>query len=153
MSDTPSILFICLGNICRSPMAEGAMRALIEASGRKILVDSAGTGSWHTGEPPDRRAQVTARNHGIDISDQRARQVTPEDFRSFTHIVAMDRNNLSELRRIRPTNATAGLSLMLDHTTAQAGVDVADPYYGGAEGFEATWRDVAEGSIGLLAKL
>lgn len=153
MRDTPSILFVCLGNICRSPMAEGAMRTLLQASDRDILVDSAGTGGWHLGDPPDRRALVTARKHGVDISDLRARQVTPEDFRRFTHIVAMDRNNLSELRRLQPENATAELSLMMDHTSGHAGRDVADPYYGGAEGFEATWRDVAEGAAGIFAKL
>lgn len=153
MSDTPSILFVCLGNICRSPMAEGAMRKLAELDKRDIQIDSAGTGSWHVGEAPDRRAQATALKHGVDISNLRARQVAPEDFHRFTHIVAMDRNNLSELRRMKPANATAELSLMLDHAGGPGGRDVADPYYGGAEGFVETWRDVMEGAAGLLAKL
>lgn len=153
MSDTPSILFVCLGNICRSPMAEGAMRKLAVSDKRDIRIDSAGTGGWHVGEPPDRRAQATALKHGADISNLRARQIALEDFHRFTQIVAMDRNNLSELRRMNPANATAEISLMLDHAGEPAGREVADPYYGGTEGFETTWRDVMEGAAGLLAKL
>ncbi len=150
MRETPSILFVCLGNICRSPLAEAAFLKLAGEAGLWIEVDSAGTGDWHTGEPPDKRAQATARRHGVDISGARARQVSLEDFSRFTHIVALDRHNLQSLNAIRPDDATAVLSLLLDHVPGARRRDVRDPYYGDASGFEETWRDVMDGSRGLL---
>lgn len=143
------ILFVCLGNICRSPMAEGAMRREAEARRLRIEVDSAGTGGWHAGDPPDRRAQATARRHGVDISGQRARQVTRADFARFTHVVAMDGDNFLALERLRPDGG-AELVLMLDHLAGREGQGVADPYYGGDDGFEAVWADI-EGAVRGLA--
>ena len=149
----PSVLFVCLGNICRSPLAEGAFRAAADARGLQLGVDSAGTGGWHVGAPPDPRAQAVARAHGVDISGLRARQVTAADFELFTHVVAMDRDNLAALRRLGGASGGARLSLLLDHVPGRAGGDVADPYYGGPEGFLATWADVWAGAEGLLSGL
>lgn len=148
-----SILFVCLGNICRSPMAEGAMRHVAEREGIDIEIDSGGTGDWHVGNPPDRRAQDTARANGIDISRQCARQVLPGDFEAFDHIVAMDRSVLEDLQAIRPSDAHAELSLFMDHVRGKEGQDVTDPYYGERDGFSDVWRDVMAGVEGLLAKL
>ncbi len=147
---TPRILFVCLGNICRSPMAEGALRAGAAARGLNIETVSAGTGDWHVGHPPDRRAQATALAHGIDISGLRGRQVDPDDFHLFTHIVAMDRENLRDLKGLRPAQGTAALLLMLDHLPGREGTGVTDPYYGGDDGFEAVWQDIAGAVEGLL---
>ena len=148
-----SILFVCLGNICRSPLAEAAMRQAMTERGIDIGVDSAGTGDWHVGKPPDRRAQAIARLHGADISGYRARQVNAEDFLRFTHIVAMDVDNLADLEAMSPSGATARLSLLLDHVEGRAGDSVADPYFGGDEGFAVTWADVKDGVSALLAAL
>lgn len=131
-------------------MAEGALRHLAARAGIALHVDSAGTGDWHVGEPPDGRAQATARRHGVDISGLRGRQVTAADFRRFDHVVALDHGNLGNLRALRPADATARLSLLLDHVPGRAGQAVADPYYGGADGFETTWADVTAGAAGLL---
>jgi len=149
----PSVLFVCLGNICRSPLAEGALRAAAEERGVDLFVDSAGTSDWHIGSEPDRRAQAIAARNGINISRQRARQVRPEDFLRFDHIVAMDGENLANLKAIAPAGATASLSLMLDHVPGREGQAVADPYFGDSAGFEATWRDVTLGAGALLEKL
>lgn len=145
-----SILFVCLGNICRSPMAEGAMRMVCEERGTECIIDSAGTGSWHIGDPPDGRAQSAARAHGVDISNQKARQISVEDFHRFEQIVAMDRSVFGDLEALRPETASATLSLFLDHVTDREGQDVADPYYGGDDGFAVAWADVAAGAQALL---
>ncbi len=150
---TPSILFVCLGNICRSPLAEGALRAEAERLRLDLIVDSAGTGSWHAGEPPDPRAQAAARRNGVDISGLRARQVRPADFRRFTHLIALDHDNLANLRHLAPADATADLSLLLDHVPGREGQPVADPYFGDDDGFDTTWADVAAGARGLLHTL
>lgn len=147
------VLFVCLGNICRSPLAEAAMRQAVAARRLDIEIDSAGTGDWHVGKPPDRRAQKVARRYGADISAYRGRQVTAADFLLFTHIVALDAANLQDLQALRPADATAQLSLLLDHVPERAGVGVADPYFGGDEGFEVTWADVTAGVEGLLQAL
>jgi len=148
-----SVLFVCLGNICRSPLAEAAFRNEAERLGIDVEIDSAGTGDWHIGHPPDRRAVAVARKNGVDISHLRARQVTPQDFHRFDHIVALDAQNLSNLRRMQPSDGKAELSLLLDHVEGRQGEAVADPYYGEAEHFDATWNDVAEGAKGLARKL
>lgn len=150
MSTKPAVLFVCLGNICRSPLAEAAFRAEAARAGLDVEIDSAGTGSWHVGEPPDSRAQATALRYGIDISRYRARQVEAGDFRRFTHIVALDRKNLAALRSIQPRDATAELSLLLDHVAGREGEAVADPYWGDEAHFEITWADVSAGARGLL---
>lgn len=149
----PSVLFVCLGNICRSPLAEAALRAEAERIGLELTVDSAGTGDWHAGEPPDERAQRTALRNGVDISGLRARQVRPADFRRFTHIVALDHDNLSNLRKLAPTDATAELSLLLDHVEGRAGQAVADPWFGDEAGFDVTWAEVTAAAKGLAARL
>lgn len=148
-----SLLFVCLGNICRSPLAEGAMRGEARRRGLAVEVDSAGTGDWHAGEPPDPRAVAVAARHGVDISGLRARQVTPDDFRRFTHLIALDGDNLRNLRRLAPADATAELSLLLDHAPGRRGQTVADPYFGDAAGFETTWADVNAGVAGLADTL
>ena len=150
---TPAILFVCLGNICRSPLAEAAFRVEAERAGLAVHIDSAGTGDWHVGSPPDPRAQATARRHGIDISQYRGRQVAPEDFRRFTHIFALDRENLHNLRNMAPAGHAAHLALLMDMVPGRAGAAVKDPYFGGDEGFEETWHDVAAAARALAEML
>ncbi len=150
---SPSVLFVCLGNICRSPLADGVLRALAEERGIAVHVDSAGTGDWNLGRAPDPRSQAIARRHGHDISDLRARLVTPDDFRRFDHIVAMDASNLANLEAMRPADGRAHLSRLLDHAPHTGIADVPDPYYGEADGFEETYRLVLAGVEGLLARL
>ncbi|SNS32919.1 protein-tyrosine phosphatase [Sphingomonas laterariae] len=149
----PAVLFVCLGNICRSPLAEAAFREEAERAGLDVTIDSAGTGDWHLGHAPDKRAQAVAKRHGVDISGYRARQVTPDDFRDFTHIVALDANNFADLRALAPADASAELSLLLDHVAGREGEAVADPYYGDDAGFDVTWADVTAGARGLLDRL
>ncbi|MCJ2179457.1 low molecular weight protein-tyrosine-phosphatase [Novosphingobium album (ex Hu et al. 2023)] len=146
----PSVLFVCLGNICRSPLAEAALRHQAQATGLDLMVDSAGTGSWHIGNPPDPRSRAEALRHGIDISSYRARQVCRDDFTRFEQIVALDHQNLADLRQAAPATSRARLTLLLDHVPGMKGQDVADPYFGGPEGFEATWRQVHEATGHLL---
>lgn len=148
-----SILFVCLGNICRSPLAEAAMRAEVDAAGLDIMVDSAGTGDWHVGAAPDRRAQATARRYGIDISAYRGRQVEAADFTRFSYIFALDSENLRNLRRLAPPDATARLALLMDRVPGRIGDSVQDPYYGGDEGFEVTWSDVTAAARAIAVSL
>jgi protein-tyrosine phosphatase len=124
------ILFVCMGNICRSPTAEGVMRRLIDEAGLDIEVDSAGTGGWHAGEPPDERATLAARRRGVTLSGA-ARQVTPADFRRFDMLIALDRSNLRDLLALAPDEEAAAKVRLL-----VADADVPDPYYGGDRGFE-----------------
>lgn len=142
-----------MGNICRSPLAEAAFRLEAERRGLEVEVDSAGTGGWHAGDPPDRRAQAVARRHGVEIGGYKARQVQVSDFRRFSHIVALDRDNLADLRARRPADATAELLLLLDAVEGRQGRSVADPYYGDDAGFEVTWRDVVAGAKGLVKRI
>lgn len=148
-----SVLFVCLGNICRSPLAEAALRAEAERVGLELEVDSAGTGDWHLGYPPDPRSVAVAERNGVDISHLRARQVRPEDFHAFDHIVALDLQNLSNLEAMRPAGGRAELSLLMDHVPGREGQAVADPYYGEDSHFDTTWREVTEGAVALVRKL
>ncbi len=150
---THKILFVCLGNICRSPLAEAAFAAAALEAGLAVEVDSAGTGGWHVGEPPDPRAIAVARQHGANIASLRGRQVAQADFRRFDQIFALDRDNLAALRRMAPADATADLALLLDLVPGRAGQGVHDPYYGPDAGFEETWRDVAAAAHALVAQL
>ena len=148
-----SVLFVCLGNICRSPLAEAALR---DEAGRRrldLIVDSAGTGDWHAGEPPDPRAQAVAARNAVDISGLRARQVTRGDFRRFTHIVALDEQNLADLKRLAPDDTTATLSLLLDHVPGRQGQGVVDPWFGDEAGFDVTWAEVTAAAQGLADRL
>ena len=149
---SPAILFLCLGNICRSPLAEGAARAAFAGAGIDARLDSAGTGDWHVGHAPDRRAQAEARRRGADISMLRGRQLSPEDFYRFDRILAADETNLREARAIAPADGTARLQLMLDLVPGRAGESVTDPYYGDDGGFAATWDDVSAVAAALVAE-
>jgi protein-tyrosine phosphatase len=148
-----SVLFVCMGNICRSPLAEGAFRAEAARRGLAVEADSAGTAGWHAGQPPDRRAIAAAARHGIDISRQRARKISAADFNAFDQIVALDADNLADLEALRPAGSRAILSLLLDHVPGREGESVADPYYGGEEHFDRAWRDVEAGVRGLAGAL
>lgn len=148
-----SILFVCLGNICRSPLAEAALREEARRLRLDLIIDSAGTGNWHAGEPPDRRAQAVALKNGVDISPLRARQVTKADFRRFTHIVALDEQNLADLRRMVPHDATAELSLLLDWLPGREGQGVVDPWFGEDAGFDVTWAEVTEAARAMVQAL
>ena len=148
-----SVLFVCLGNICRSPLAEAAFRAEAERLGLDVHIDSAGTGDWHIGHPPDRRAIAVAERNGVDIAHLRARQVRREDFFTFDHIVALDAQNLADLCALRPDDAQAAIALLLDHVPGREGEAVADPYYGDEAGFDQTWSDVVEGARALARKV
>ena len=153
MSDCPAILFVCLGNICRSPLAEAAFRAEAERQGLAAEADSAGTGDWHVGHPPDPRAQAVALRHGIDISGHQARQVQLADFDRFTRIFALDTENLKALRAMAPPESRATLHLLLDIVPGREGEAVRDPYFGDAAGFDATWADVSQAARDLAAML
>ncbi|MEX2528873.1 MAG: low molecular weight protein-tyrosine-phosphatase [Gemmatimonadota bacterium] len=159
MTRRSSVLFVCLGNICRSPLAEGIFLSLLQAEGleNRIQVDSAGTGGWHVGEAPDPRSRAVAQQNGIELTS-RARQVAPQDFARFQWVIAMDRENRNELGNVQTVQGgPARLHLLLefhpeapDVTGASGGVDVPDPYYGGPDGFQTVQRLVQEGCEGLL---
>lgn len=148
----PSILFVCLGNICRSPLAEAALRARAVAAGVAMTIDSAGTGDWHVGRPPDPRAQETARRHGLDISTYRARQVTSEDFTRFGHVFALDQQNLKDLRRLEPSRHIAEVGLLMNLVPGRKGTAVIDPYYGDEDDFEQAWADVDAAAEALVRR-
>jgi protein-tyrosine phosphatase len=149
------VLFVCLGNICRSPTAEGVFRRMLAqaAPGLDVEVDSAGTAGYHIGEPPDPRSQRAAKARGVDLSGLRARRVTPGDFSHFDIILAMDADNLADLEAMRPANARARLQRFLDYAPEQSRRDVPDPYYGDADGFEIVLDLCAAASRGLIAAL
>lgn len=153
MAGKHAVLFVCLGNICRSPLAEAAFKAEAARIGLDVDVDSAGIGGWHAGEPPDLRARTVAKRHGADINAYRARKVTAQDFRRYSHIIGLDHENLAALKAMRPADATAELSLLLDHVEGRRGEAVADPYYGDEEDFETTWADVTHGAQALARRL
>ncbi|MEO0625142.1 MAG: low molecular weight protein-tyrosine-phosphatase [Pseudomonadota bacterium] len=142
------ILCICLGNICRSPMAEGALRRMAEQTGLAIEVDSAGTGAYHIGNPPDPRGLEVAAARGYDNTTQRARQVETADFQTFDLLLAMDASNLATLRRLCPQNAEAELRLF--HPD---GLDIPDPYYGDIPDYEHALDMVEESARALIATL
>jgi protein-tyrosine phosphatase len=148
-----SVLFVCLGNICRSPTAHGVFAQRVSAAGLsdRIRVDSAGTGDWHVGEPPDPRTQRHARARGYELGSLRARQLHAGDFGRFDFVLAMDRANLAELERACPRDFRGELGLFLAHARAADGVlEVPDPYYGGAQGFETVLDLVEDAAEGLL---
>jgi protein-tyrosine phosphatase len=146
------ILFVCLGNICRSPTAEAVFRHIVarEAPDLDVTIASAGIGSWHIGEPPDERAQAAARRRGFDMSRQRARQIRREDLIEFDLILAMDRENLAELQRRAPTEGRERVRLFLEFADEPDVDEVPDPYYGGDEGFERVLDLTESAARGLL---
>lgn len=147
------VLFVCMGNICRSPTAHGIFREQVRQAGlqAEIIIDSAGTHAYHIDEPPDSRSIETAHRYGIDISDLRARQVSAADFASFDYIFAMDRDNLERLQMQCSTNDQHKLSLM--RALAGEELDVPDPYYGGSSGFDVVFQMLTTASSALLASL
>ena len=149
------VLFVCLGNICRSPTAHGVFAQIVAEAGldSELLVDSAGTGAWHVGEPPDGRATIAARERGYDLSPLRARQVDSADFDRFHYILAMDRANLMHLEALAPEHFGGHLGLFLDFHPNSSEREVPDPYYSGEDGFDHVLDLVEEASRGLLQAL
>ncbi len=149
------MLFVCLGNICRSPTAEGVLRAFVEEAGlsERIAIDSAGTYAYHAGEPPDRRSQQAAALRGYDLSALRGRRALREDFTRFDYILAMDRSNLADLRALRPAEGKAALHLFLEFAPSSGFEEVPDPYGGGEKGFDLVLDLIEEASRGFLAHL
>ena len=149
------VLFVCTGNICRSPTAEGVFRKLVidAGIGDKIFVDSAGTGAWHVDQAPDRRSQEAARKRGIDLSAQRARQVTTDDFKNFDYVLAMDTANLRILSELCPSDLVSSISLFLDYAPSLKRREVPDPYHGGGRGFEVVLDLIEAASNGLLSHI
>jgi protein-tyrosine phosphatase len=149
-----SVLFVCLGNICRSPLAEGVLRHIAGEAGlsARIMTGSAGTGGWHQGDPPDRRSIAVAAQNGIDLTPLRARQIRKADFSDFDLILGMDRSNVSNLLRIAPDTARKRVHLFSTLTLGEAW-EVPDPYYGGASDFERVYHMVSEGCRSLVERL
>lgn len=152
MKEKVLVLFVCMGNICRSPTAEGVFRHVVESANLSnwITTDSAGTHAYHIGEQPDRRAQQTARNRGIELSDLRARKVVSEDFDRFDYVIAMDNDNYQILRQVADNKNHQHLKLFLDFSDKYKETEVPDPYYGGEQGFEHVFDLVESASYGLL---
>lgn len=147
------VLFVCLGNICRSPLAEGVLRAVVAETGREghFEIDSAGTGGWHVGSPPDPRSVAVAARNGIDISQQRCRRIEAADFERFDLILAMDRGNLDDLLALAPAGLHAKVHMFLDYSLGQD-AEITDPYYGGADGFDRAYRIIREASLSLVGR-
>jgi protein-tyrosine phosphatase len=152
------ILFVCMGNICRSPTAEAVMRSLVREAGLEdeIELESAGIGDWHAGQPPDRRATAAAQRRGVTLEGT-ARQVGPRDFEDFDLLLAMDRDNMRELQALAPdTEAAEKVRMLREFDPESAGapdLDVPDPFYGGAQGFETVLDQVEAACRGLLESL
>ena len=145
------VLFVCMGNICRSPTAHGVFQALVDEQdlGHAIRVDSAGTHSYHVGSPPDPRSQSTARARGVDLSGLRARRFESADFRQFEYLLAMDTGNLADMNAIRPDDAVTSAELMLRYAERFTQREIPDPYYGN-DGFELVYDMVEDAARGLL---
>ncbi len=149
------VLMVCMGNICRSPLAHGRFEHLVKEAGlgSRITVDSAGTHAYHVGEPPDRRSQQTALRRGIDISGQRARKVSLSDFEVFDYLLAMDRDNQALLMSIAPPKHRHKVRLFLEFAPELNEREVPDPYYGGQSGFEGVYDLIDAASQGLLEEI
>lgn len=150
-----SVLFVCMGNICRSPTAHGVFRRLVHESGlgEQIAIDSAGTHGYHVGEMPDRRARETARRRGIELEDLRARQAVAGDFLSFDYVLAMDQDNYFSLLEICPRGMQHKLQLFMDYAPEMRTREVPDPYYGGPTGFERVFDLIEAAAQGLLDEI
>ena len=149
------ILFVCLGNICRSPTAEGVFRQVVQRAAltELITIDSAGTHAYHVGDPPDARAQAAAARRGIDLSGLRGRQAIARDIKEFDYILAMDRENLSNLRAICPPGLENKLRLFLEFAAARPEKEVPDPYFGGESGFDRVLDMIEDAADGLLVHI
>ncbi len=149
------VLFVCMGNICRSPTAQAIFRRLVTEAGlgEAIEIDSAGTHAYHVGNPPDPRAQETALRRGMDLSDLRARQVCAEDFERFDYILAMDEDNYTSLSLVCPAEHQRKLRLLMEYATHWGEREVPDPYYGGDQGFERVFDMVEAACRGLLEEI
>ena len=150
--EVQSILFVCLGNICRSPMAAGITRQLAARRQPALTVEAAGVGPWHVGKPPDGRAIATAQRHGIDLTEDRARMITEDDFRDFDLILAMDSAVLADIWQRVPSDATARIGLF-HAVAADRERDVPDPYYGGDDGFDLVFDEIETAARSLIARL
>jgi protein-tyrosine phosphatase len=153
LKEKVKVLFVCMGNICRSPTAHGVFERLVKDSGMSdwIEVDSAGTHAYHVGEQPDRRSQQTALTHGLDLSYIRARRVRSEDFDYFDYVLAMDQNNYRDLSQLCSLDNCHKLHLFLSFAPQlKSQIEVPDPYYGGAKGFDNVYSMVAQASEGLI---
>lgn len=149
-SATKAVLFVCMGNICRSPSAEGVFRAHAGAAGLDLHIDSAGTHAYHIGEAPDPRSQQFAARRGIDLSQQRARKLTADDFEKFDLLLAMDKENLARMKAACPLQHLHKLKLMMDYASHSDSEIVPDPYYGGADGFDLVLDYIEDASAGLI---
>jgi protein-tyrosine phosphatase len=154
-SSKQKVLFVCLGNICRSPTAHGVFEHMVAQRKLQhaIEVDSCGTGDWHLGRAPDRRASTEASKRGYDLSHLRARQVSRDDFAQFDYILAMDRQNLADLQRLCPEGYRGRLALFLDYAPGSSISEVPDPYYGGDDGFNQVLDLIESASEGLLQEV
>ena len=148
------ILFVCMGNICRSPLAQGVFESVLRREGLEgeVFVDSAGTGPWHAGHPPDERAQRSASSRGLDLSSQRARRVTPDDCHTFDYVLTMDEENYRTVAALCRGGDTE-VRPFLDFAPGRAETEVPDPFYGGSQGFEHVMNLVEEASEGLLEEI
>jgi len=155
MSRTVSVLFVCTGNICRSPTAEAVTRKMARDLGKSLMIESAGTGDWHVGERPDPRAIAAAQARGYDLSDITARAVTDEDFSQFDHLVALDTSHKRWLMEARASRCLpeVKISLLMDWSVGRAGESVPDPYYGDASDFEQMLDLIEKGCEGLVARV
>lgn len=149
------VLFVCMGNICRSPTAHGVFRNLVERQGlpHAIGIDSAGTHAYHLGNPPDKRAQATALGRGVDLSDLVARRVAPEDFDAFDYVLAMDQDNYMALCEICPDQHVEKVHMFMDFAPHMRTREIPDPYYGGPAGFDRVFDLVEAASAGLLEEI
>ncbi|TRO67022.1 low molecular weight protein-tyrosine-phosphatase [Christiangramia sabulilitoris] len=146
------VLMVCLGNICRSPLAEGLLKSKVDPN--KVFVDSAGTGSWHIGSAPDKRSMAVARRHNLDISDQRGRQFSQSDFEDFDHIFVMDNSNFKDVISMARTDEDRQkVHLILNEIFPSENVDVPDPYHGGEQGFENVYQMLNEACDEIAEKL
>jgi len=150
-----SVLFVCLGNICRSPTAEGVFRSICQERGlaNQVRIDSAGTAGWHAGKSPDGRATLAAANRGVDLSGLRARQVKDTDFYHFDFVIAMDGNNVDDLEALKPVDGRGEIHRLLAFGESDSPLDVPDPYYGGDAGYELVLDLITSASQGFLDHL